>query len=137
MKNIVNTNSISGTINITDDTLCTIVAATTITVPGVVGMSSNAVEGFTNLLGFKNYTQGVKIVSRKGLNLSFSVYITAIHGYRIPEVALKIQEKIKTAIEFYTNFIVTSVNVYVQDLIFEDNINSSDNIYNISTEMEK
>lgn len=118
------TSKVPGYIKITDDTLSILVANTVMKVDGVVAMSSNVVDGLTSFLGLKNMTQGVKIVNRDGKSISFTVYIIAKYGYRIPDVALKIQEQVKTTVEKFTDSVVTSVNVYVQELLFDEAINN-------------
>lgn len=119
------TSAVPGEIKITDDTLCILVADTVTKIDGVVAMSSNVVDGLTSFLGIKNMTQGVKIVNRDSKSISFTVYITAKYGYRIPDVALRIQEQVKTTVEKYTDSVVTSVNVYVQDLIFNEVVHNN------------
>lgn len=114
------TSTVPGNIKITDDTLCALVANTITKIEGVVAMSSNVVDGLTSFLGLKNMTQGVKIENGNNKSISFTVYIVAKYGYRIPDVALKIQEQVKTTVEKYTDFVVASVDVYVQGLIFNE-----------------
>ena len=41
-------------------------------------------------------------------------------GYRIPDVVLRLQERIKTALVSYTEIEVQTIDVVVQDIIFDD-----------------
>ena len=42
------------------------------------------------------------------------------YGYRIPDVALRLQERINTALVSYTEIEVQTIDVVVQDIIFDD-----------------
>lgn len=109
-----------GEIRITEEALCSIGAIKTLEVNGVVGMSSNLVDGFSDLLGRKSLSKGVKIIDSQDKNITLNVYVVVRYGYRIPDLALKIQEKVKTSIEEYTDYTVSGVNIYVQGILYED-----------------
>ena len=47
-------------------------------------------------------------------------YMCAFSGYRIPDVVLRLQERIKTALVSYTEIEVQTIDVVVQDIIFDD-----------------
>ncbi len=42
------------------------------------------------------------------------------YGYRIPDIALRLQERIKTALVNYTEIEVETIDIVVQDIIFDD-----------------
>lgn len=113
---------VEGDTKITDDVLCAIAALKTLDINGVVGMSSNLVDGLTNLLGFKSMSQGVKLIREEGKLLAFNIYIIVKYGYRIPDIALKVQEKIKSSIEELTDYKVTGVDVFIQGIIFDEEL---------------
>lgn len=115
-----------GEIRITEEALCSIGAIKTLEVNGVVGMSSNLVDGFSDLLGRKSLSKGVKIIDSQDKKITLNVYVVVRYGYRIPDLALKIQEKVKTSIEEYTNYTVSGVNIYVQGILYEDEILDND-----------
>lgn len=121
----------TGYIKISDDVICAIAAQTTSEVNGVAGMSSNLTDGLNNLLGIKSLSKGVKIIEEEQTTLALNIYIIVKYGYRIPDIALRIQERVKSSVEGYTNYKVTGVNVFVQGLIFDDataSPNLSDNL---------
>lgn len=110
-----------GVIRIDDDVYSTIAAAVTEKVSGVAGMNPTLVNDFTNRLGLGGATQGVKIQHVSEDAVAVSVYITVTYGYRIPDIALRLQGQVKSAIEEMTGTQVGSVNVFVQEIVFGDN----------------
>ena len=50
------------------------------------------------------------------------MYITVRYGYRIPDVALRVQEAVKSGIEDVTDTPVDGVNIFVQAIDFDDTI---------------
>ena len=107
-----------GRIVFADDVVATIAALATAEVPGVDGMSGGVVDGFTEKLGRKNMTKGVKVeVGTEEAAVDISVNIK--FGYKIREVCEKIQESVKNSVETMTGLKVVEVNVYVQSVTFE------------------
>lgn len=107
-----------GKIIFADDVVATIAALATAEVAGVAGMSGGVVEGFTEMLGRKNLTKGVKVeVGQEEAAVDISVLIQ--YGFRIQEVCKSIQTSVKNAIETMTGLRVVEVNVFVQAINFE------------------
>ena len=52
--------------------------------------------------------------------LIVTLYVCIQYGYRIPDVVLRLQERIKTALVSYTEIEVQTIDVVVQDIIFDD-----------------
>ena len=46
--------------------------------------------------------------------------LVARHGYRIPDVAIKVQQSVKEAVESLTECAVTAVHITVQNILYED-----------------
>lgn len=109
-----------GQIKISDDVICAIAALTVMEVNGVAGMSSSLTDGLNNLLGIKSLSKGIKVIEEDNNTLALNVYIIVKYGYRVPDIALRIQERVKSSIENNTNFQVTGVNVFIQGLIFDE-----------------
>lgn len=102
-----------GGIKITDDVVAIIAGISAGEVPGVVGMSGSIVGDVAEILGRKNLTKGVKVeVGEK--EAAIDLYIIVEYGYRIPEVAWEIQEKVKKAVESMTGLSVVEVNIHIQ-----------------------
>lgn len=107
-----------GRIVFADDVVATIAALAAAEVPGVDGMSGGVVDGFTEKLGRKNVTKGVKVeVGTEEAAIDLSVNIK--FGYRIREVCEKMQQTVKNSVETMTGLKVVEVNVYVQSVTFE------------------
>jgi Uncharacterized protein conserved in bacteria len=80
-------------------------------------MSANLVGGITKILrGKKNLSKGVK-VSVGESSAAIDLYVVVEYGVRIPDVALKVQENVKKAVESMTGLEVSAVNIHVQNVI--------------------
>ena len=107
-----------GRIIFADDVVATIAALAVSDVEGVSAMTGGVVEGFTEMLGKKNLTKGVKVeVGTEEAAVDVSVSIR--YGFKIREVCEKIQTAAKNAIETMTGLRVVEVNVFVQSVTFE------------------
>lgn len=107
-----------GRIIFADDVVATIASLAAADVPGVAGMSGGVVEGFTEKLGKKNLTKGVKVeVGQEEVAIDISVLIQ--YGFRIRDVCVEIQKAVKTAIETMTGLRAVEINVFVQAVVFE------------------
>ncbi len=107
-----------GRIIFADDVVATIASLAAADVPGVAGMSGGVVEGFTEKLGKKSLTKGVKVeVGQEEAAIDISVLIQ--YGFRIRDVCLEIQKATKTAVETMTGLRVVEINVFVQAVVFD------------------
>lgn len=106
-----------GSIRIADEVVGIIAGMAAMEIPGVAGMSGGLVGGFAEMLGKKNLSKGVKVeVGEK--EAAVDLYIIVEYGIRIPDVALRVQENVKKAIENMTGLDVVEVNVHVQGVGF-------------------
>ena len=114
-----------GRIIFAEDVVATIAALAAADVEGVAAMNGGVMEGFTEMLGKKSVTKGVKVeVGSEEAAADLSVNIQ--YGYRIREVCEKIQQAVKTAIETMTGLRVVEVNVFVQSVVFEQEPSRAD-----------
>lgn len=102
-----------GDIKVADEVISIVASLAAQEVNGVVGMSSSFAEGLNEFLGKKTFAKGVRITV-EGRVVNAAVYINAEYGSCIPEIALEIQEKVKTAIENMTGYEVKFVDVHIQ-----------------------
>ena len=86
-------------------------------VKGVAGMSGGVVDGISELLKKKNLSKGVRVEVGE-TEAAIDLYVVIEYGAKIPEVAIKIQENVKKAIESMTGLIVVEVNVHIQGVEF-------------------
>ncbi|MBU2700937.1 putative alkaline shock family protein YloU [Sporomusaceae bacterium BoRhaA] len=106
-----------GTIRIADEVVGIVAGLAATEIPGVAGMSAGLVGGIAEMLGKKNLSKGVKVeVGEK--EAAVDLYIIVEYGVRIPDVALKVQENVKRAIESMTGLDVVEVNIHVQGVGF-------------------
>ncbi len=107
-----------GRIIFSDEVVATIAALATADVPGVFAMSGGVVEDFTEKLGRKNLTKGVKVeVGAEEAAVDLSLIIQ--YGFRIQEVCQNVQKAVQNAIETMTGLRVVEINVFVQSINFD------------------
>ncbi|MFH0877508.1 MAG: Asp23/Gls24 family envelope stress response protein [Candidatus Omnitrophota bacterium] len=92
-----------GTIKIHDDVIASVAYLTAQQVEGVARICENPKSMALNLLGKKTKSGGIDVKSEKLDNLSIVIPVIIKYGYNIPEVASKIQDKVKNAIEETTD----------------------------------
>ena len=102
-----------GMIKIADEVVGIIAGLAATEVEGVAGMSGGLVGGIAEILGKKNLSKGVKaeVGEREA---AVDLFIIMEYGVRIPDVALRVQENVKRAIESMTGLDVVEVNIHVQ-----------------------
>ena len=106
-----------GSIRIADEVVGIISGLAATEIEGVAGMSGGLVGGIAEMLGKKNLSKGVKVeVGEK--EAAVDLYIIVEYGVRIPDIALRVQENVKRAIESMTGLDVVEVNIHVQGVGF-------------------
>ena len=106
-----------GLIRIADEVVGIIAGLAATEVAGVAGMSGGLVGGIAEILGKKNLSKGVKVeVGEK--EAAVDLYIIVEYGVRIPDIALRVQENVKRAIESMTGLDVVEVNIHIQGVGF-------------------
>lgn len=107
-----------GVVKIADDVVAIIAEIAAREVKGVVGMSGSLAGSITEILGKKNPSKGVKVeVGEK--EAAIDLYLIVEYGVRIPDVAWKIQENVKKAVETMTGLNVVEVNIHIQGINME------------------
>jgi uncharacterized alkaline shock family protein YloU len=81
-------------------------------------LSGGIAGGIAEALGRKNLSKGVKVEAGEK-EAAIDLYIIVEYGYRIPEVAWTIQEKVKKAVEEMTGLSVVEVNIHIQGVNLE------------------
>lgn len=110
-------------VKISDDVVAVIAGLAVNEINGIVGMASGIVEGFTKMIsGKKNAHKGVKVtISEEAVEIDFNVIVE--YGVKIHEVCAEAQVNVKKAVETMTGMNVSSVNIYVQNVIIPKNEN--------------
>jgi uncharacterized alkaline shock family protein YloU len=106
------------TTRISDDVLVTIVGTVLSELEGVAAVPGGIVSG---ILGRKGAGKGIK-VEASDEQVVIDVAVTVDYGIRIPELAAKIQGRIRETVEEITGKYVRAVNVTVQEMRFPETI---------------
>ncbi len=105
-----------GTVRIEPDVVGTIAGLAASEVPGVTGMSGVSI---VEMLRKSNLSKGVKVTVGER-EAAVDVYVILDYGVKIPEVALRVQENVRNAIETMTGLVVVEVNVHVQSVAIHE-----------------
>ena len=96
-----------------------IVSLATQEINGVASISRTSVSAIKSALS-KNINRGI-IVEFENNAASIDVYVNVKFGYSVKDVAFRVQENIKSSVESMTEFKVSSVNVHVVGVTFNEN----------------
>ena len=99
-----------GQIQIADEVIAIIAGTASLEVEGVYCASGSATDSFVEFFGKKNQSKGVRVTADSG-EVSIEVDIVVEFGYKVQEVALAVQKKVKSAVETMTGLEVMLVNV--------------------------
>lgn len=102
---------------ITDEVIAVIAGIACSEVEGVASMSPGIAGGLVEAFGGENPAKCVK-VETKNDETTIDLYVIVKYGYRIPDLAWKIQEKVKDTVEALTSISVPVVNIHVQGVDF-------------------
>ena len=102
-----------GYIELADDVIAIVASLAALDVPGVLGMSTGFREGLSNFLGKKSLAKGVRL-KVTGHSCRIAVYVTVEYGCNIPEVAMKQQKKVKSAVDEMTEYTAEYVDVHIE-----------------------
>jgi len=109
----------AGAVRIADDVVSVIAGMAASEVEGIAGMSGGIASGLTERLGIKHLQRGVKVEVGER-EAAIDLYVMVDYGARIPEVAQRVQERVKSAVESMTGLKVVEVNVHIQGVAFGD-----------------
>lgn len=85
-------------------------------VDGVSGMSAGLVSGIAEKLGQRDLSKGIKIYQLDDDKLNIDINVIVEYGVKIPEVAEKLQNAVRQAVEETTGYHVNTVNLHVQGI---------------------
>ena len=107
-----------GEVRIAIDVIVVIAYTAAMETEGVAGMSAGVVDNITQVLGRKGASKGVKVeLSEK--ETSIDLFLIVDYGARIPDVAWRVQERVKNAVESMTGLDVKAINIHVQSVSFD------------------
>lgn len=109
-----------GAVKVSDEVIATIAGIAATQVDGVAGLSEGIVNGIAKLFtGSHQAPKGIKVeLENEEVNLDVSIIVK--YGISIPEIAAKVQENIKKAVENMTGLKAVKVNLYIQGVHIEE-----------------
>ncbi|MDY2629481.1 MAG: Asp23/Gls24 family envelope stress response protein [Lachnospiraceae bacterium] len=109
---IIHENGQVGSVQIADEVIAIIAGLAATEVEGVASIEDRSANELAGRLGMKTAPKGVK-VTVMDTSVSCDLSLNLKYGYSIPELALNVQEHVKTAIENMTGLAVIDVNVRI------------------------
>lgn len=104
-----------GAIRIHHGVIAAISRTAALNVPGVVEMSGSLADGLASMIGKATFDRGIK-VETEGHGVSVELHLVLEYGVRIPQVAWRVQNEVRRAIEEMTGKNVKTVDVVVQNV---------------------
>ena len=102
-----------GAVRVHNSVIAAIARLAALKVPGVVEMSGSFAEGLASMVGKASFDRGIK-VEMEDQKLNLDLHVVIAFGVRIPQMAWRIQNDVRKAIEDMTGKKVGLVNVIVQ-----------------------
>jgi len=115
---VISENENNEQVEIADEVFVVVAALAATEVEGVDSMAGNVTKDLIAKLGKTTLSKGVK-VDVNGTEVSVYVSLNIRFGYTIPDVAAKVQERIKTAIENMVGFTVNDVNIKIAGVVVD------------------
>lgn len=104
-------------IQVTHEVLGEIAVQSALLVDGVADVGGGLASGLNDMLGRHSPTRGVR-VDVEGRQVDLSLHLIVAWGVRIPEVAQRVQEQVKRAVEHATGLRVRTVDIHIQAVSF-------------------
>lgn len=102
-----------GAIRVNHGVIAVIARLAALKVPGVVDMSGSFTDGIASMISKGTGDRGIKVeVDGQGVSVELNIVIE--YGVRIPQVAWRIQNDVRRAIEEMTGQKVKAVDVVIQ-----------------------
>ncbi len=108
-------NEIGTAIRIHDNAIASIAAIAAMDVEGVKGIEKGLKAGFLAIIS-GGRVGPIRVERDKNDEIIISVPVIIKYGYNVPEVAGKVQENIRQALEKMINFSIKDINVNVQGI---------------------
>lgn len=108
-----------GEIRISSEVVSVIASNAAMEVDGIASLSGGIAGNISQVLGRKNPFRGIKVEVTENREVNIDLHIIVEYGARIPDVAWKIQERIKQNVEQMTGLRVEEINIHVQGVSFD------------------
>ena len=107
-----------GRVQISDQVVSVIAGIAATEVEGVAALVGNITNEIVSRMGIKNLSKDVKVEMAEDTVL-VKVTLDLLYGYNIPEVCVKVQERVVSSIETMTGLTVAKVDVCVSDIVID------------------
>ena len=108
-----------GEIRISSEVVSIIASNAAMEVEGIASLGGGIAGNISQVLGRKNPFRGIKVEVTENRDVNLDLHIIVEYGARIPDVAWRIQERIKQNVETMTGLHVQEINIHVQGVSFE------------------
>lgn len=116
-----------GNVKISDDVVAIIAGVAATEIPGVTSMSGGLTGGFSEMLGMKNLSKGVKVELKEN-DVAIDIFIVVEYGKNISEIGKNVQLNVKNSVETMTELNVIEVNVNIQGVNIPKQTNANDEL---------
>lgn len=105
-----------GNVSISDEVISVIASAEALSVEGVIDMRGTLTTDVVEMLGVKNKAKGIKtgIIDNE---VSIEIKLVVEYGKNLIEIASKVQEKVKEAVNNMTGLDVIEINVLIENIV--------------------
>lgn len=107
-----------GVIHIAEEVIASIAALAATEVEGVSSLVAGSGVDFTDLLGKKQLSKGVKLAVEDNV-VAADVSVLVKYGFAVNSVAQNVQQSVKAALENMAGLQTSAVNVHVAGITFE------------------
>lgn len=107
----------TGNVKISEDVVASIVTIAVNEVEGVTVTPASALD-FAERWGKKGMGRGVRVAFEEQA-IAVDLCVQMAYGVKIPQTALKVQQKVKMAVESMTGLTVCKINVTVSGVSFD------------------
>ncbi|MHB8155004.1 MAG: Asp23/Gls24 family envelope stress response protein [Candidatus Omnitrophota bacterium] len=104
-----------GVLRIHKNVISSISSIASIEIEGVKKVGRDLKSGLAELLGKKNFS-AIKVDISKNEEVRVQIPLIIKYGYNIPEIASRVQENVRLALEKMSNLCVKEINVNVQGI---------------------
>lgn len=115
----------AGNIKISDEAISTIASIAAKSVPSVVDLDGGPMGNFSEMIGVKDETKGIKVLMGAD-NVSIDVNLIVAFGCDIAETAALVQDAVREQIEKMTGLNVDKVNVNVNSVKLQGRVMNND-----------
>ena len=96
-----------------DEAIALTAASAAFSVEGVAFLGAGLTENISINLRFSTHPRGIKIIRTEN-EIVIDIFVNVFYGYKIPEVAWNIQERVKTEVEKITDDKIKGINIHIQ-----------------------